>query len=130
MPSADSPVPSRLAFRPGGNEIAIQTTESLDLWNFDEGLLRQSLLGFDHQEAFAWTAEGTRLVSLRQDDPLGNSTVTVWNPENGTRLLTHSAQCSATPGNTLKLVPGTNKLFSWANYRIQYLDGTPVAVNN
>ncbi len=129
-PDRNGPFPSRLAFRPGSNEIAVQTSESLDLWNLDEGVIRQSISGIDQEEAFGWTANGTRLVSLRQDNPLGNSTLTVWNPDNGARLLTHGAQCYVTPGNTLKLVPGTNTLFSWANYRIQYLDGTPVAEND
>ena len=129
VPSAYWPVPARIAFRPGRNEIAVQRSESVDLWDLNDGQIRQSILGPNDRDAFAWTANGTRLVTLRNGNGLGDSIMTVWNPDNGQRLLVQGVKSSVTPGNTLKCVPGTNKLFSWSD-GIQYLDGTPATENN
>ena len=125
MPSVGRPVPSRIAFRPDQHEIAVQGKDSIDLWNLKQGTIRQSFSGLHGQEAFGWTADGSRLVTLRQENSLGDSIMTVWNPENGQRLLVQAARCWAKSGHTLKCVPETNKMISWARGTIQYLDGTP-----
>ena len=123
---ADLTVSSRISFRPGRNEIAVASSESVDLWDLDQVAVRQSLSGLSGQEAFAWTADGTRFITLRKESEQGNSIMTVWNPENGQPMLVQGTKCFVIPGNSLKCIPGTNKLFSWAGNRIQYLDGTPL----
>ena len=116
---------SRVAFRPGKAEVAVMNREMVEIWDLKSKSVRETFGGVNGDEAFGWTADGSRFITVQKENEQGDSVMTVWNPDNGNRLLVHGLKCFIQPGNSLKKVPGTNKLFSWAG-NIQYLDGTPL----
>ena len=116
---------SRVAFRPGKPEVAVMNREMVEIWDLRSKSVRETFSGVNGDEAFGWTADGSRFITVQKENEQGDSVMTVWNPDNGNRLLVHGLKCFIEPGNSLKAVPGTNKLFSWAG-NIQYLDGTPL----
>ena len=101
--------------------------EKVEIWDLSDKSVRTALSGVRGDEAFGWTSDGSRFVTVHEENAQGDSVMKVWDPENGQRLLAQGVDCFINSGHSLKCVPGSNKLFSWAGHTIQYLDGTPEA---
>ncbi len=121
-----------IGFRPGSDEIAVANphSQTLELWDWRKGALRQSLDDYSGNEAFAWTPDGTRLVAIRQENDSGDAVLMNCNPDRDEWLFELGTQSFVKPGHSLRCVPGTNKLFSWSNRSLQYWDGTPEHIDN
>ena len=80
---------SRVAFRPGKAEIAVINRGTVEIWDLDSKSVRETFGDMNGDEVFGWTADGSRFISIQEENEQGDALMTVWHPDNG-----NPASCS------------------------------------
>ena len=73
----------------------------VEIWDLESNSVRRSLPGMSGHDAFAWTEDGRRFVTVQEENEQGDAILSVWHPDNGRRLLVQGVRCFVEPGNSL-----------------------------